>query len=142
MTKPERKLNMLKVRRCLIILIAILIFIISLICIKINKEKNKYKELTILLNNEFIELINKPIIDDNKNIFFSKEDIQEIFDSTIYYNEAEKELITTYNTHIALLKIDEKYAEINDETIELKGKLQEIDKKIYIPITDLKKVYA
>lgn len=141
MTKPERKLNMLKVRRCLIILIAILIFIISLICIKINKEKNKYKELTILLNNEFIELINKPIIDDNKNIFFSKEDIQEIFDSTIYYNEAEKELITTYNTHIALLKIDEKYAEINDETIELKGKLQEIDKKIYIPITDLKKVY-
>lgn len=141
MTKPNRKLNMLKVRRCLIIFIALLILIISIICIKINKEKNKYNELTILLNNKFIELINKPIIDDNKNIFFSKEDIQEIFDSTIYYNEAEKELITTYNTHVALLKIDEDYAEINDETIELKGKLQEIDDKIFIPITDLNEVF-
>lgn len=141
MTKQKRKLNKLKVRRCLIVLTAILILIISIICIKINKEKNKYKELTILLNNEFIELTNDPIIDDNKNIFFSKEDIQNLFDSTIYYNEAEKELITTYNSHVALLKIDESYAEINDETIELKGKLQEIDKKIYVPLTDLAIVY-
>lgn len=141
MIKQKRKLNKLKVRRCLIVLTAILILIISIICIKINKEKNRYKELTILLNNEFIELINKPIIDDNKNIFFSKEDIQDIFDSTLYYNEAEKELITTHNAHVALLKIDEAYAEINDETIELKGKMQEIDKKIYIPLTDLANVY-
>lgn len=141
MTKQKRKLNKLKVRRCLIVLTAILILIISIICIKVNKEKNKYKELTILLNNEFIELTNKPIINDNKNIFFSKEDIQNLFDSTIYYNEAEKELITTYNSHVALLKIDESYAEINDETIELKGKLQEIDKKIYVPLTDLAIVY-
>ena len=91
MTKQKRKLNMLKVRRCLIVLIAVLLLIISIICIKIKKEKNRYKDLSILLNNEFIELINKPIIDDNKNIFFSKEDIQDIFDKTIYYNEAEKE---------------------------------------------------
>ena len=132
---------MLKVRRCLIVLISILLVIVTIVCSKINKEKNKYKELSILLNNEFIELINKPIIDDNKNIFFSKEDIQDIFDKTIYYNEVEKELITTYNTHIALLKVDEKYAEINDETIELKGKMQEIDDKIYVPITDLAEVY-
>lgn len=141
MTKQKRKLNMLKVRRCLIVLISILLILITIICSKINKEKNRYKEITILLNNEFIELINKPIIDDNKNIFFSKEDIQEIFDKTIYYNEAEKELITTYNTHIALLKVDEAYAEINDETIELKGKLHEIEDKIYIPLTDLADVY-
>ena len=115
MTKQKRKLNKLKVRRCLIIFIMIVILIISILCIKINKEKNKYKDLTILFNNEFIELINKPIIDTNKNIFFSKEDIQKIFDNTIYYNEAEKELITTYNTHVALLKVDEEYAEINSE---------------------------
>ena len=83
MTKQKRKLNMLKVRRCLIVLISILLVIVTIVCSKINKEKNKYKELSILLNNEFIELINKPIIDDNKNIFFSKEDIQDIFDKTI-----------------------------------------------------------
>lgn len=141
MTKQKRKLNKAKVKNCITILFVILIVIIALICINVSNKKNKYSELTILFNNEFIELINKPIIDENNNIFFSKEDIQELFDETIYYNEAEKELITTYNTHIALLKIDEEYAEINDETIELKGMLQEIDDKVYVPITDLNDVY-
>ncbi len=141
MIKEKRKLNMLKVRRCLIVFFAILLLIIGIVSLKINKEKNRYKDLTILLNNEFINLKNQPIIDADKNIFFSKEDIQNIFDNTLYYNEVEKELITTYNSHIALLKIDEEYAEINDETIELKGKMQEIDKKIYVPLTDLAIVY-
>lgn len=141
MIKQKRKLNKLKVRRCIIVFIAFLLLIISIIAIKKHKEKNRYNELTILLNNEFIDLINKPIIDDNKNIFFSKEDIQNIFDDTLYYNEVEKELITTYNSHVALLKIDENYAEINDETIELKGKLHEFDDKIYVPLTDLAIVY-
>ena len=139
--KQTRKLNMQKVKICTIIVIFILLAIIVGICININKNKNKYKEITILFNNEFIELIDKPIIDNEKNIFFSKEDIQKIFDSTIYYNEVEKELITTYNKHVALLKVDEDYAEINDETIKLNGKLQEIEETIYIPITDLSVVY-
>lgn len=141
MIKQKRKLNKLKVRRCLIVFCAILLLIIGIITIRVNKERNRYKDLTILLNNEFINLKNEPIIDADKNIFFSKEDIQNIFDNTLYYNEVEKELITTYNSHVALLKIDEEYAEINDETIELKGKMQEIDKKIYVPLTELAIVY-
>ena len=48
--------------------IAFLILIISIVAIKKYKEKNRYNELTILFDNEFIELINEPIIDDNKNI--------------------------------------------------------------------------
>ena len=76
MIKEERKLNMQKVRGCIIIAVAIILVIMICICSKISKNKNRYKELTILLNNEFIELLDEPIIDDNKNIFFSKDDIQ------------------------------------------------------------------
>ena len=141
MIKEERKLNMQKVKACIIIAIAILLLIIISICAKINKNKNRYKELTILLNNQFIELTDEVVIDDNKNIFFSKDDIQNFFDATIYYNEAEKELITTYNTHVALLKVDEEYAEINDETIKLNGKLYETKNDVYMPILDLAEVY-
>lgn len=141
MIKEERKLNMLKVRRCIIIAVAILLLIVICICVKINKNKNRYNKLTILLNNEFIELSDEVVIDDDKNIFFSKDDIQKLFDPTIYYNQAEKELITTYNTHVALLKVDEEYAEINDETIKLNGKLYETKNEVYMPITDLADVY-
>lgn len=139
--KQTRKINTQKVKWCIIIAVTTIVIISALICIKINKNKNKYKETTILFNNEFIELMDTPIIDNDKNIFFSKDDIQKIFDNTIYYNEVEKELITTFNKHVALLKVDEEYAEINDETIKLNGKLQEVEDKIYIPITDLSVVY-
>ena len=93
------------------------------------------------MNNEFIKTMNQVLIDENKNIYFSKDDIQSIFDETIYYNEAEKELITTFNKHIALLKVDENYMLVNDSNVELKGTLQEINGKIYLPITDLEIVY-
>lgn len=136
MKKCTKKLNK---RKCLITLLVALIAII--IIFSITGKKDEYENLTVLLNNEFIELSDEPIIDENQNIYFSKDDIQNIFDDTIYYNEAEKELITTYNTHVALLKVDEKYALINDENIEIEAKLQEKNKKIYVPIKDIQEVY-
>lgn len=139
MTIKNRKLNRKKVIGLLAIILVILFII--MICYLISKKNNKYKDLSILLNNEFIKTINKVVIDENDNIYFSKDDIQKNFDETIYYNEVEEELITTYNTHVALLKLDEKYASINDETIELKGTLKQIDGKIYMPLTDLQVVY-
>lgn len=138
MIKKNKKLNMFKVKCS--ILITILLICITIFCINLTR-KNKEKELTILLNNEFLETINEVIIDDEKNIYFSKDDIQKIFDETIYFNEAEKELITTYNTHVALLKVGESYGLIDDENIELKGELKENKNLIYIPITDMQKVY-
>ena len=122
MIKKKKKLNMFKVK-CSILIVILLVFI-TIFCFNLTR-KNKEKELTILLNNEFLETINKVIIDDQKNIYFSKDDIQKIFDETIYFNEAEKELITTYNTHVALLKVGESYGLIDDENTELKGELKE-----------------
>lgn len=138
MTKKKKKLNMFKVKCTILIIITLIFFIIC--CIYLTR-KTIEKELTILLNNEFIETINKVIIDDKKNVYFSKDDIQKLFDETIYFNQAEKELITTYNTHVALLKIGESEAIIDDENVELKGNLKEENGLIYIPITDLSTVY-
>lgn len=138
MTKKKKKLNMFKVKCTILIIITLIFFIIC--CIYLTR-KTIEKELTILLNNEFIETINKVIIDDKRNVYFSKDDIQKLFDETIYFNQAEKELITTYNTHVALLKIGESEAIIDDENVELKGNLKEENGLIYIPITDLSTVY-
>ena len=136
MRKKQKKLNKLKIRRCLIIGFVVIIFLLILICSNIIRKNKEYKNLSILLDDEFIKTKNDVVLEDD-NIYFSKDDIQSIFDETIYYNEVEKELITTYNTHIALLKVDETYGLINDENIELKGNLKEISGKIYLPLTDL-----
>lgn len=135
MINKKKKIN---VKRCVLVAV-ILIFILVLFITR--KDTDVPKELTILMNNELIDLKDDVIIDEEKNIFFSKDDVQAIFDNTIYYNEIEEELITTYNKHVALLKIGEKYTEINDETIQLKGLLQKVDDEVYLPMTDLEIVY-
>ena len=81
------------------------------------------------------------VLQDENKIYFSKEDIKDIFDANIYYNEAEKELITTYNKHVALLKVDENYMMVNDSHIDLNAKLIEMNNKVYLPINDLAIVY-
>lgn len=131
-----RKLNKKKCFLTFLIALAIVILIYTILT---KSEKNE--EIRVLFNNEFIELSDEVIIEDDEIIYFSKDDIRNIFDDTIYYNDAEKELITTYNTHVALLKVDETYALINDENVELEGRLKGINKEIYIPLKDMQEVY-
>lgn len=139
--KKQKKINMFKVKCCILIGAIFLCLIILSVCMNVIKNNTRYKELSILFNNEIIETMNEVTIDEDENIYFSKSDIALLFDENIYYNEAEEELITAYNKHIALLKLDEEYGLINDENTKLKGKLKEYNDEIYIPITDLQLVY-
>ncbi len=139
--RKKKKLNKYAVRRIMaIIFIIILIFAIKGI-VSLFKGKEKKPDLSILLNNQFLSTQKEVIIDEGQNIYFSKDDIQLIFDEMIYYNDAEKELITTYNTHTALLKIDEANMLINDQNVPLTGRLQDIDGIVYVPLKDLQTVY-
>ena len=80
MTKNNRKLNMLKVRRCLIIFIAFLILLISFICIKINRENCFYCA-------EFIKYVfEKSDIKTNLPELITPEDFLNIPNSIPIYN--------------------------------------------------------
>lgn len=121
--------------------IILLILIIVFICSLIFKKKDKTPDLSVLYNNEILTLKDNVILQEENKIYFSKEDVKDIFDANIYYNEAEKELITTYNKHVALLKVDENYMMVNDSHIDLNAKLIEMNNKVYLPINDLAIVY-
>ena len=139
--KQKKKKNKCKIRRIVAFFLVVAIIIGVKCVVSLLNGKGKIPELSILLNNEWLSTKKEVIIDDGQNIYFSKEDIQSIFDQLIYYNDAEKELITTYNTHTALLKIDEENMLINDNQVPLNGKLQEINSTVYLPIKDLQTVY-
>ena len=125
-------------RKCVVALVAIVLFIILMLSLN---AKPDYSKLTILLDNEYIELIKRPLIDEGENIFFSLEDVKKLFDDTIYYNEAGAQIITTGKTHVASLEIDDFVATINNEDIGLKVTPKIEDETVYIPITDLAYVY-
>lgn len=121
------------------VIVFILIIIISIVSAKSDKHKVPEK-VSLLLNNQLTEL-KKDMYVDNDEIYMSKEDIVNLFDDTLYYNEAEKELITTYNTHIALLKVNEAFMVLNDSNVELKGCLTEKENTVYLPLSDMGIIY-
>lgn len=129
-------------RRRFILLIGIVLFCLlikSITGIFLSDEIEK--QISFLLDNEIINLKNEMFIDANNVIYLSKDDVENIFDHTIYYNDAEKELITTFNKHIALLKVDETFMVVNDSNVELKSPMVEKNKIIYLPISEMGIVY-
>lgn len=103
-------------------------------------EKSEMKQTRLLFNHDFVKLINHIYAEDS-SLYISLEDIQNIFDETIYYNVGDKELITTYNKHVAVLHLNETQMIVNDVEFTMQGTLKEIDSKIYLPISDLGMVY-
>lgn len=129
-------------RRIVIVVLALLIlFLIIKGILGLFLKIKTRDDIGFLLDNKLVELKNEIYIDDNKVVYISKDDIENIFDKTIYYNDAEKELITTFNKHIAVLKANENSMTLNDSSVELKGTLLEKDKKVYLPISEMGIVY-
>ncbi len=134
------RINLRKINKekCIIVFVCVVLLFI-IISLFFRVEKNN--ELEVLLNNEAIQLLISPKIDENNNIFFSEKDIKNLFDKNLFYNDISKELITTYNKHIALLKVGDEIAIVNDEEIVLNGTLKIENGTVYLPISDLANVY-
>jgi len=138
--KKSKKINKKLRRRIALIIVIIAIALIIKMLIGLIFGGKEPNEITLLLDNNLVKVKNE-IINENNTIYLSKEDIESLFDSNIYYNEAEKELITTYNKHIALLKIDEKFMVVNDSNSELKAPMIEKNDKVYLPFSEMGIVY-
>lgn len=138
--KNKKSQALMRRRVALIIVIIAIILLIKGIVGAIFKTTAS-EEISFLLNNEIVELINEMYIDENNVIYLSKDDVEKIFDETIYYNEAEGELITTYNKHIAVLNENENYMVVNDSNVEIQGSLVEKSNEVYLPISEMGIVY-
>lgn len=128
------------VGRRIIALLIIVAFILIVINLIFGNDKEKVNDLKILYNNEETKYADV-VVDSEERIYFSIFDIINIFDSNLYYNDAEKEIITTFNKHVALLKVDETFMVVNDSNINLSAEVKEFNNTVYVPITDMELVY-
>ncbi len=138
--KKKKKINRFLLRR-IIAIVAVLLIILAFrrFCYWIWSQQ-EIKQTRLLLDNEMIGLSN-PIMIEDSVVYVSEEDVKTIFDDTIYYNRGDKELITTYNKHVAVLHLNETQMIVNDSIVQMQGNLKEIDSKVYLPISDLGIVY-
>lgn len=69
------------------------------------------------------------------------EDARNLFDSTIYYDEKYNQIITTSDTKVANIVIDERQMIINNSNVSMLDAVIRINDEIYLPISDMQIVY-
>ncbi len=140
-SRRKSKINKYFIRRTVAICILIILLLILKSVISGIVRMDLEAPLTVLIDNEVYKPKKMVIVDDVNNIYFSMEDIKELYDEFITYDEEEKELITTFNKHTAMLKMDESSINVNDSNLITSGSLKEIEDIIYLPIKDMQIVY-
>jgi len=124
-----------------ILRVVLVIGIIAVLINIISGRKKIPENITLIIGENKIELKNELLIDSENNIYVSKDDIANLYDENIYYNENEKTLITTYNKHVAKLVVDQTTMEVNSTQIAMNGTLKFENNILYLPLLDLKDVY-
>lgn len=142
----KRKISSEKVKKieriiCIVIGIIIALFVLYKANDFIIFGKNKEINLVINNNNITANLKNKIIIED-KEIYISKQDLGNFFDKYIYTDEANNQIITTYGTKAAAIKLDANEIIINGSKKQTYNHPKKVDDTIYIPISELKDVYG
>lgn len=124
-----------------LIIILIIIAIIVIIINVISNIRETPKDITLIIGDEIIELKYELLIDEDENIYVSKDDLADLYDENIYYNEEEQTLITTYNKHVAKLVIGKTTMEVNSTEVALSGTMKEENDIVYVPFLSLEDVY-
>lgn len=105
-----------------------------------NEIKNKIN--LIINNNNVTSSLKYDIwIGENDVIYISTKDIANFFDDNIFYDNKYDQIITSSNTKLATLKLNEKSMYVNSSKVTIFGAAVEKDGQFYLPFSEMKTVY-
>ena len=128
--------------------IIIIAIFIGLIAIVINLAPNYIRKETtgktnvIINNNDVTESMKYDIfVDENEIVYMATKDIANFFDEDIFYDNKYDQIITSSDTKLATLKLNEKEMYVNSSKIKIYGAATKKDNNFYLPFSEMKDVY-
>lgn len=116
--------------------------VILLISPNFKKDPNEGKINFIINNNNVTGKLKRDIwINENNIVYASLEDLKNYFDSQIYYDKENNQIITTFETKVAVLSLSEKKMIVNGSEVKLVSGAIKQDGTCYLPISEMGKVY-
>lgn len=142
-TLGRTKDNKKKIKKILIIIIAIILIGTISYNISNNIIVDKNKSINLVINNKNVTSnLKKEIIIENDNIYISKQDLGNFFDKYIYEDTENNNIVTTYNNKIASISLEKNKININGSTKNTYAHAENKEGTIYVPITELEDVYG
>lgn len=138
------KINKKKFLRNIIISIIALIIVAFIINTAPGYERDKYSGITNLVINDTNvteQLKNEIIISKTGTIYLSLEDVKNLFDNNIYYDEAYNKIITTSELKVGSIDLEVKQMIVNGSTVNMLDAATKFNEIIYIPISEMGLIY-
>ncbi len=124
-----------------IVTVALLLAIIFILKIAPNYANNDITDKTnLVINNSNVtkSLKNDVIVEDGV-VYLSTKDIANFFDGEIFYDNKYDQIITSSETKLATLKIDENKVTVNGSSIDLIASAKKYDAGFYLPFSEISK---
>lgn len=137
--KETSKINIFKLVRNIIIVIILLVVALFVLEKAPNYKSYDITDKTNLVinNNNVTAYLKNDLIVENNHIYLSRPDVANFFDPYLYYNEAEKRIVITYDTKVTNMFLDNTLITINDIENTIATTAFEKDGTVYIPISEL-----
>lgn len=128
-----------------IIVVALFIFAVAIV---INIAPNYIRDeitdrVNLIINNSNITKSLKfdVFIDENDTVYLSTKDVANFFDGNIYYDNKYDMLITSSDTKIATLKLNENEMEVNGAKQTIYAPAIKKENQFYVPFSEMESVY-
>ena len=139
--KRRKKIKLIRNICIILVSLAIIAVILKLAPDYMRDEITDRTNLIINNNNVTSSLRHDIYIDEKNIIYIAKEDIDNFFDRYIYYDKKNNQIITTYDTKIASIKLGENEINLNGKDIDISGTAIKKDDTIYLPFSEMCSVY-
>lgn len=141
--RKKKKVNKAKLISRMLLLLIIIFGIIFLLKNVFTNKNTDISELTLVVDNQNItSTLKKDIyIDKDKQLYMSVEDIRNIFDKNIYFEEETGKLITTSDTKVGAIDVNNNTFELNSAILLLTYGVIKYDTGYYIPVSEITSIY-
>ncbi len=141
--RKKKKVNKAKLISRMLLLLIIIFGIIFLFKNVFTNNNTNISELALIVDNQDItSTLKKDIyINKDKQLYMSVEDIKNTLDKNIYLEEETGKLITTSDTKVGAIDVNNNIFELNDATLLLTYGVINYGTGYYIPISEITNIY-
>ena len=91
----------------------------------------------VINNSNTTKNLKNDVIVENGVVYVSTKDIANFFDDHIFYDNKYDQIITTSETKVATLKLNENKAKLNGSTVDLVASAKKIGEQFYLPFSEI-----
>lgn len=91
----------------------------------------------VINNSNTTKNLKNDVIVENGVVYVSTKDIANFFDDHIFYDNKYDQIITTSETKVATLKLNENKAKVNGSTVDLVAPAKKIGEQFYLPFSEI-----